>query len=60
MVTEKLEQIINVLCESKEDAQKCEGGNASAGTRVRKTALEATKLLKDLRSLILEIRKKDK
>ena len=57
MVSEKLQQIIDLLCSSKDDAEKSEKGNASAGTRVRKAALEATKHLKEVRSLILEIRK---
>ena len=57
MVTKKLQEIVDLLCQSTEDAEKCENGNASAGTRVRKVALEATKQLKELRSLILDIRK---
>ena len=57
MVTEKLEQIISKLCEAKEDSEKAESGNVSAGTRLRKAALEATKLLKELRVDVLSLRK---
>jgi len=57
MVVEKLEKIIELLCESKDDASKCESGNVSAGTRIRKRALEASKLLKELRADVLSLRK---
>ena len=59
MITEKLDEICAALCECKEDAQKAEGGNVSAGRRARKALMEITKEVKELRALILENSKKD-
>ena len=42
----------------KDTGQKCERGNASAGRRLRKVALDATKALKELRAEIMENIKK--
>jgi hypothetical protein len=56
MIKDKLEEIIELLAESDKDTQKFDRGNATAGTRVRKQAMEAIKLLKDMRSEIIEIR----
>jgi len=58
MIVERLKEILETLTLVTEDAQKCEAGNASAGRRVRKACMEATKELKDLRALILEQSKK--
>lgn len=58
MFKQKLQEIINNLLESLEDAEKCETGNASAGRRVRKLCMDATKDLKHLRAIILEHSKK--
>ena len=58
MILEKLKTILKTLQQAESDALKAESGNASAGRRVRKICLEATKDLKDLRSLILEHSKK--
>ena len=58
MIVERLIEIIETLSEAKGDAEKAESGNASAGRRVRKVCMEATKSLKDLRALILEQSKK--
>jgi len=58
MLEEKLKQIVQNLCAAEDDVIKCQSGNASAGRRARKTCMEATKDLKELRSLILEILKK--
>ena len=58
MIVDKLKEILDNLVSLEEDAQKCESGNASAGRRVRKACLEASKELKELRSLILEHSKK--
>ena len=58
MIVQKLKKILEDLCNSESDAEKCEAGNASAGRRVRKVAMVAIKDLKDLRSEILELSKK--
>lgn len=58
MIVERLKEILETLAAASEDAEKCETGNASAGRRVRKICMEATKELKDLRALILEQSKK--
>ena len=59
MITEKLNEICDALCECKEDAEKAEGGNVSAGRRARKALMKITKSIKELRVLILENSKKD-
>ena len=56
MIKEKLQEIIELLSESDRDTQKFDRGNATAGTRVRKQAMEAIKLLKDMRAEIIEFR----
>lgn len=58
MIVERLREILDTLAAAAEDAEKCETGNASAGRRVRKICMEATKELKELRALILEQSKK--
>ena len=58
MILEKLKTILKTLQQAESDALKAESGNASAGRRVRKICLEASKDLKDLRALILEHSKK--
>ena len=58
MIVERLKEILESLSKATADAEKCESGNASAGRRVRKICMEATKELKELRALILEQSKK--
>ena len=58
MIVENLKNILDSLCAAEEDAQKCESGNAAAGRRLRKVAMEAIKELKSLRAVILENSKK--
>ena len=58
MILQKLENIVNALCNLKEDSEKCEKGNASAGRRVRKEIMNQIKQLKELRAEILEMGKK--
>lgn len=58
MIVEKFEKILKELTLATEDAEKCEKGNASAGRRLRKVALDATKALKELRASIMEELKK--
>ncbi len=56
MIKEKLQEIINLLDTTDKDTEKFDRGNATAGTRVRKQAMEAIKLLKDMRAEIIEVR----
>ncbi len=56
MIKERLQEIIELLDQADRDTQKFDRGNATAGTRVRKQAMEAIRLLKDMRSEIIEIR----
>ncbi len=56
MIRERLEEIVTLLNEAERDTQKFDRGNATAGTRVRKAAMEAIKLLKDMRLEIIEVR----
>tara|TARA_B100000282_G_scaffold296860_1_gene280563 strand:+ start:3587 stop:3763 length:177 start_codon:yes stop_codon:yes gene_type:complete len=58
MITEKLDEIVKKLCDCREDSEKTENGNVSAGRRVRKTSMEVIKDIKELRKLILENSKK--
>ena len=58
MITERINNILKELEDSKVDAEKAESGNASAGRRVRKAAMAAIKELKELRALILQNSKK--
>lgn len=55
-IQNELENIVNTLTAAITDAQKFDGGNASAGTRVRKAAMEATKNLKTLRATVTDIK----
>jgi len=60
MLLEELKEIIEVLSEAVKDAEKFDRGVDAPGTRLRKTATEATKLLKELRQKVLDIRKERK
>jgi len=57
MLLEKLREIIEVLEDASKDAEKFDRGVDAPGTRLRKTATEASKLLKELRQEVLDIRK---
>ena len=52
----ELTNIVNTLTAAINDASKFDGGNASAGTRVRKAAMEAAKSLKTLRASVTEVK----
>lgn len=56
-ILEKLEDIIKNLELAKRDAEKTDNGNVSAGIRLRKDAMQATKDLQDLRQKVLQSRK---
>ena len=49
-LSDKLDKMIEALEGAKKDAEKCEKGNASAGRRLRKVALEISKECKALRA----------
>jgi len=57
MLLERLREIIEVLEGASKDAEKFDRGVDAPGTRLRKTATEASKLLKELRQAVLDIRK---
>lgn len=56
-VKNSLEKVVTQLQASVADAERVDSGNKAAGARVRKAALEATLLLKELRKQVLEARK---
>ena len=53
----KLERIAQDLSNASGDAEKADSGNASAGVRVRKSAMQAMKDLKDLRKDVTDLKK---
>jgi hypothetical protein len=56
MIEEKISEVIEILCAAQADAGKFDAGNASAGTRIRKTAQDAVHALKDLRKTVSEVK----
>ncbi len=52
MIEQKIHDICHSLLASMEEGKKFDGGNAAAGTRVRKAAMEAIKGLKDVRTSV--------
>ena len=54
MILEDLQQIISDLSLAVRDAEKFDKGNVSAGRRVRKSAMDAAKQLKELRSQVMK------
>ena len=54
MILEELQQILSELSLAVRDAEKFDKGNASAGRRVRKSAMNAMKQLKEMRSHVME------
>ena len=56
MIKDQLQEVIDILKESLADSDKFDRGNASAGVRTRKTAMEAVKCLKDLRENVLAVK----
>ena len=53
MVLDRLQEILSELSLAVRDAEKFDVGNASAGRRVRKSAMEAIKELKVLRAEVM-------
>lgn len=60
MVVAKLEEAVKLLQGALEDAEKVERGNRSAATRLRKDCSEVSKLLKELRAIVLDTVKEAK
>jgi len=56
-VSEKVEELEKMMSLLKRDAEKCDSGNASAGTRIRKDLMGLIREMKELRQSILEQRK---
>tara|TARA_B100000131_G_scaffold183372_1_gene176786 strand:+ start:956 stop:1144 length:189 start_codon:yes stop_codon:yes gene_type:complete len=53
MILDRLQEILSELSLAVRDAEKFDNGNASAGRRVRKSAMQAIKELKDLRAEVM-------
>ena len=53
MVLDQLQKILSELSLAVRDAEKFDSGNASAGRRVRKSAMDAIKELKELRASVI-------
>ena len=53
MILERLQEILSELSLAVKDAEKFDNGNASAGRRARKSAMEAIKELKVLRAEVM-------
>ena len=58
MIVDKLEEIAKKICDCRDDVEKTQNGNVSAGRRVRKISMEVINEIKALRKLILENSKK--
>jgi ribosome biogenesis protein Tsr3 len=57
MVSERVDELIKMVSLLKRDAEKCDSGNVSAGTRVRKDLMRLIRDMKELRQSVLEQRK---
>ena len=53
MALDRLQKILSELSLAVRDAEKFDNGNASAGRRVRKSAMDAIKELKELRADVM-------
>ena len=53
MALDRLQKILSELSLAVRDAEKFDSGNASAGRRVRKSAMDAIKELKELRGDVM-------
>ena len=56
IVLEKLSEVLKELELTLRDAEKFDGGNTSAGARVRKQSQVAVKALKDVRKTVQEVK----
>ena len=57
MVGQKVDELVKKVSLLKRDAEKCDSGNVSAGTRVRKDLMGLIKEMKELRQSVLDQRK---
>ena len=57
MISEKVDELIKMVSLLTRDAEKCDSGNVSAGTRVRKDLMSLIKEIKELRQSVLDQRK---
>jgi hypothetical protein len=57
MVSQQISELEKRLVLLKRDAEKCDAGNISAGTRIRKDLMVLIKEMKELRQSVLEQRK---
>ena len=57
MISQKVDELLKMVSLLKRDAEKCDSGNASAGTRVRKDLMNLIKVMKVIRQSVLEQRK---
>ena len=60
MMTEKLREVLDLLTQAVADSEKFDRGMDAPGTRLRKKAMEASKLLKELRQAVLDERNERK
>lgn len=56
LTLDELREVIELLESAEKDAQKFDRGVGAAGVRLRKKCLDASKMLKGLRGLVLEVR----
>ena len=56
MVKDKLAIVLSDLDSALKDAEKFDGGNASAGVRLRKQVQAATKALKEVRKVVSTVK----
>ena len=56
MIKDRLSEVLELLESAGKDTDKFDRGNATAGTRDRKQAMEAIKLLKEMRAEIIDVR----
>jgi len=57
MISERVSELEKKVSLLMRDAEKCDNGNVSAGTRVRKDLMSLIKEMKELRQSVLEQRK---
>lgn len=60
MLVEKIDSIIRTLELMKRDAEKAQNGVFTAGIRVRKDAFAILKEVKEIRTMVMDIRKEKK
>jgi ribosome biogenesis protein Tsr3 len=59
MIGQKVDELVKKVSLLERDAEKCDAGNASAATRVRKDLMNLIKEMKELRQLVLDQRKEN-